>query len=116
MVHPLVISAGSKAIRAGYKALTVDQKVLVKVGWKPTAAKAISHGIAISNIANNLGNDSGIEPDGSQIFNGNSASTPNKARGGFKRGTSRKYNKFFHNGAKCRCTRPRKFRRRRNRR
>ncbi len=93
-------------IREGSRlALTIDQKILRKAGWKPGPAKAISHGIAGGNVAGTLiRGDNGIEPDGSQIFksNGNAPSKQNQARNRFKRngGSSRKFR--VHS---CRCNR-----------
>ncbi len=69
------------------KTSSADIKILQKAGWKPGAAKGISHGIFAGSAANYLKDDNGIEPDGipQKPGYGPSANKPNKTRSRSKR-------------------------------
>ncbi len=96
--------------------IDVDYKVLTKVGWKPGAARGISHGIFAGSAANYFKSDNTQLDDGiSSSFNGSSSNKSNQARGGFQSNSGRSrsgkygYNKRYRHTCSC------KPRRRRNR-
>jgi len=97
MVHPLVISLGSKIIRSGISGLKTFSRYEGKTYTKlygRTPGRGVRHGLALGSAAGSLIKpDNGIEPDGSiSQNNGIKASKSNQARSGYKRnsGSSRR--------------------------
>ncbi len=105
MVHPLVISTGSKILRTGIAGVKVEGKFWQQF-WKHPYDKAIRGSITAGGLLSgtNISNDNGIEPDAlsQKNVNGNASNKSNQARSGrFKYNSS----KFQFNSNNCRCHR-----------
>ncbi len=107
----------SEAIKFGHRYATAESRVFNKIYGKtpgPSAARGARHGLVAGGYIGSvitgtdlLAGDGTLQKD----EHGNKAGSPNKARGGFKRYSSRRNytaNKF---GNKCRCPSSRKYNR-----
>ncbi len=85
--------------------IDIDYKLLKHAGWKPGAARGISHGIFAGSIANYIKDDQPGNDGGSiSKINGSKANKPNQTRSRFKRNSSRRYRSNKCNCAKHRYT------------
>ncbi len=111
MVIAKLIPLGFKV---GKQLFNADYAVFRKAGWKPYAARGISHGIttgtAISNIYH--GGD-GI--DDGEVSGKYSSSAKNQARSGRFRNYNRRNNNFQQSGKRIRRSCNCKYRRSKNR-
>ncbi len=99
---PVIIA--QKIFSYGPKVMRADEILLKHAGWKPGAARGISHGIFSGTAAANLiKSDNGIEPDGQISYkNGTTSNKQNQARSGRKSNYRFRRNRRFHS---CSCKR-----------
>ncbi len=93
-IPSIIYNAAKAAGVFSKKTVDVDYKLLVKVGWKPGAARGISHGIFAGSIGNYLKDD--VTPDRDALppkkkFNGAKTYSKNQTR----------YRQFSNRGRGC---------------
>ncbi len=87
----------------------IDYKLLVHAGWKPGAARGISHGVFAGSVGNYLKSGNELNDNETSYEHGYKTSTPSKARGGYKRNSGKGYSARRRVNKRCRCARPRKY-------
>ncbi len=100
-------STASKFISSySRRTVDIDYKILRHAGWKPGAARGISHGIFAGSIGNYLKESDTLTEDGSLSKNehGNQTSSQDKTRG--RQFRNNKYSR--NSGRRCTCAKYRR--------
>ncbi len=113
----LVDVAINIATKIGPKVIRADEILLKHAGWKPGAARGISHGIFSGTALANVINESGPNLDDAvqKKPNGATSNKPNQARSRQFSNSRRRYNSKYCNCSKHRYSNSRSFKQRRNR-
>ncbi len=95
MGHKIVQLASTirRGVQAGFKTADATERIMIRSGWKPGAAKGIGHGIFAGGVGNYFKSSDTLEQDGipSQKPNGSQTNQQNKARGRFRSNRKRRY-------------------------
>ncbi len=83
MIHQMVVTkivdlAIRLGARYGPSLVKAEYNIYRKSGWKPYAARGISHGTAAGSYLGTLIKDGGLDTDNGQIQTSNGRNAPNK--------------------------------------